>query len=130
VLRSDAHEFPLELPEHRLGAPPRDRGLKRENLGALDTHHKCVLELRAPCAIGSYRSPTITPGPVAPGAGIDHGLDRERHAGLHDGNRVRSEVVGDGESVVKDLADAVADVGADDAEAGCICMGFDCLTDV
>ena len=73
-----------------------------------------MLELRGLLAVRGDGGPLVGPGAVAPDAEVDHGLDGEDVARLHDARGLVLRVVGDVRRRVEQLADAVAAVRAHD----------------
>ena len=89
-----------------------------------------VLELRGARAVGGGRGPAVGPDDGLDAAHGDHGLDGEDHARLHAGRQRALVVVRDLRRAVEHLADAVADEGPHDEEAGRVRVGLDRQADV
>ena len=72
-----------------------------------------MLELCALGPVRRHRRPVVGPGPVAPPAQVDHGLDREDVPGLHDANCFVFRIMGHVRRRVEQFADPMAAVGLD-----------------
>mmetsp|Transcript_3660 Transcript_3660/g.9514 ORF Transcript_3660/g.9514 Transcript_3660/m.9514 type:complete len:337 (+) Transcript_3660:34-1044(+) len=90
---------------------------RTEHLDARLRDQQHVLELRRRLAVRRDRRPPVRPQPVSPRAHVDHRLDGEAVACLHQPLGLVARVVRDRGRLVEGLADAVAAVRAVDRKA-------------
>ena len=69
-----------------------------------------MFELGGPLPVACRGSPLVSPGEVLPRALVDHGLDREDVALLHEADCLILSVVWHLGSLMEDSSDAVASV--------------------
>ena len=89
----------------------------RQNITASLRDDELVFELGAPFSVFRHTGPSVRPGLIFVGSLVDHGLDGEHVADLHDANGFIVGIVGNVRGAVEELANAVAAVGLDDAES-------------
>src|SRR6476646_3017624 len=101
-----------------------------EHLVAVRRHEDRVLPLRRQRMVGSDDRPAVGEAADAGTAGVDHRLDRERHAGLQLEPRAGAAVVQHLRLLVELPADAVAAELADDRKAMALRVALDRVADV
>ena len=102
----------------------------REDLGAGICGEHGVFEMRGGLTVGGDVGPTIGEGLGLKTAEVNHGLDRERHAGLDFFASAAPTEVGDLWGFMHRGADAVADHIANDAEAVAFAVGLNRMRDI
>src|SRR2546428_5432834 len=98
---------------------------QRQDFGFAVCDSEGVLEVGGETAVEGADGPIVGVAFGAPVADVDHGLDRDDHAGPQDGAGVGRAVVRDLRVLVHVAADAVPDVLADDGEALAFDPGLD-----